>query len=181
MRAQCSVFIATSLDGFISRPDGSIDWLEAANASVPPGEDCGYAAFMSSIDTLVMGRETFDLVRTFDTWPYGDKRVHVMSRGVVQIPEARRERVTTSAEPPELLVRRLSDAGAKHLYIDGGLTIQSFFAAGLIDDITITTIPILLGAGRPLFGPLSADVRLVHTSTKAYDFGFVQNRYRVAR
>ena len=134
MRAQCSVFIATSLDGFISRPDGSIDWLEAANGSVPPGEDCGYAAFMSTIDTLVMGRKTFDLVRTFETWPYGDKRVHVISRGAVEIPDTRGGLVTTSGESPEALVHRLSDAGASHLYIDGGLTIQSFLVAGLIDD-----------------------------------------------
>jgi len=177
MGIRASVFIATSLDGFISRKDGSIDWLNEANAMVPPGEDCGYKVFAESVDVLVMGRHTFDLVRTFDTWPYGDKRVVVLSSGAVEIPEDWRKTVSSSSEAPEVLLRRLEAEGCRHVYVDGGITIQRFMAAGLIDELTITLIPVLLGAGRPLFGALEKDVKLKLLRTKAYEFGFVQVVY----
>jgi dihydrofolate reductase len=177
MSIRASVFIATSLDGFISRSDGSIDWLNEANALVPSGEDCGYKAFFASIDVLVMGRNTFDLVRTFDAWPYGDKRVVVMSSRPVEIPASFPKTVSCSSEAPEALVERLEAEGARHLYIDGGITIQRFLAAGLVDELTITLIPVLLGEGRPLFGPVKKDIRLTHLDTRSYDFGFVQLRY----
>jgi len=179
MRPQCSVFIATSLDGFISRVDGRIDWLEAANASVTPGEDCGYAAFFTGVDALVMGRGTFEQVLSFPTWPYGAKRVFVVSRTLSELPGSAPSTVSLSAEPPTELVERLYAEGFRHLYVDGGRTIQSFLNAGLIDELTITVIPVLLGAGRPLFGPLWADVQLELIGSRAYPFGFVQNRYRV--
>ncbi|MNY58377.1 hypothetical protein D3C86_1947060 [compost metagenome] len=97
------------------------------------------------------------------------------------IPESLARTVSASSEAPRELVNRLTAEGAKHLYIDGGITIQRFLAEDLIDELTITTIPVLLGEGRPLFGPLKNDVPLTHVSTKAYDFGFVQAVYRVAR
>jgi dihydrofolate reductase len=180
MRARCSVFIATSLDGFIARPDGRIDWLDRANALVPNGEDCGYAMFMSSIDALVMGRNTFEQVLAFAAWPYGTKPVHVLSTRLTALPNGVPATVSLSAETPARLVERLSTQGARHLYIDGGLTIQRFLRAGLIDELTITQIPILLGQGRPLFGLLESDVPLEHQSTVAFPFGFVQCKYRVA-
>ena len=178
---KCSVFIATSLDGFIARLDGSIDWLNAANAVVPPGEDCGYQAFMSTVDTLVMGHNTFEQVLTFGQWPYGATPVVVMSRRAAPLPSDIPETVTSSQETPADLVARLAEEGKRHLYIDGGLLIQSFLAEGLIDELTITVIPILLGAGKPLFGPLPSDVDLSHVATRVYDFGFVQHKYRVQR
>lgn len=180
MRAKASVFIATSLDGFIARTDGSIDWLERANASVPKGEDCGYKAFIDSVDVLVMGKNTYQLALTFGAWPYGDKRVVVLSSKGIEIPKSIASTVTVSSETPHDLVDRLSSQGATHLYIDGGITIQRFLTAGLIDELTITLIPVLLGEGKPLFGPLERGILLTHVSTKAYDFGFVQARYRVA-
>ena len=157
---KCSVYIATSLDGFISRTDGSIDWLNNANTFVPDGEDLGYADFMSSVDALVMGRNTFEQVLTFRAWPYGDKPVIVLSRQMKSLSGNLPDTVSLSGEEPEKLVERLSSKGWNHLYIDGGLTIQSFLKAGLIDEITITVIPILLGKGKPLFGPLLADIEL---------------------
>jgi dihydrofolate reductase len=177
----CSVFIATSIDGFIARTDGSIDWLNEANARVPAGEDCGYSEFMNSVDTLVMGRNTFELVLGFDKWPYGDKPVVALSSKPLEMPESLPPTVSVSSETPRQLAVRLESARAKRLYIDGGVTIQRFLAAGLIEDITITVIPILLGEGRPLFGPLESDIRLDLVSTKAYDFGFVQSKYHVIR
>jgi dihydrofolate reductase len=179
MTAKASVFIATSLDGFIARLDGSIDWLNQANATVPSGEDCGYASFMATVDTIVMGRNTFEQVLTFEEWGYGDRQVVVLSRTGVVIPHALREKVSVSSELPGVLIDRLSAAGAQHLYIDGGQTIQSFLRSGLIQDLTITVIPILLGEGKPLFGLLESDILLQHRSTHAYPFGFVQSKYCV--
>jgi dihydrofolate reductase len=177
MTIRASVFIATSLDGFISRKDGSIDWLNEANAVVPPGEDCGYKVFADSVDVLVMGRHTFDLVRTFEPWPYGDKRVVVLSSGPVEIPAELTKTVSYSSEAPEVIMRRLEAEGVRHVYVDGGITIQRFLAAGLIDEITITLIPVLLGEGRPLFGALDKDVKLRLLRSKAYEFGYVQLTY----
>ena len=179
---KCSVFIATSLDGFISLRDGSIDWLNEASALVPKGEDSGYGEFMSTMDALVMGRNTFEQVLSFEgVWPYGSTPVVVLSRQMKSLPDDVPDTVSVTANDPAKLVQRLSDEGLNHLYIDGGLAIQSFLSAGLIDEIIITNIPIILGEGRPLFGPLSADVKLELVSSQAFDFGFVQSKYRVVK
>lgn len=181
MRAKGAVFIATSLDGFIARADGSIDWLSAADAAIPAGEDCGYREFFDSVDAIVMGRHSYELVSSFDIWPYGDKRMVVLSSKPLTIPEHLAGTVSASSETPTALVTRLSGEGCRSLYVDGGLTIQSFLAAELIDEITITMIPVLLGSGIPLFGPLSHDIFLRHVATKSYDFGYVQVKYSVDR
>lgn len=181
MSLKCSVFIATSLDGHIARTDGRIDWLDAANKTITPGEDCGFRTFIDSVDVLVMGRSTFESVLDFPEWPYEGPRVVVLSRKGIAIPEALRAKVSVTAEAPADLVKRLAAEGAKHAYIDGGVTIQSFLAAGLIDEITITLIPVVLGSGRPLFAAVPADVPLKLLDSKAYPFGFVQLRYAVAR
>ena len=181
MTVKSSVFIATSLDGFIARSDGSIDWLDHANRLIPPGEDCGYGEFIASVDAIVMGRHTFQQVLTFAEWPYGRLPVVVLSHEPLFIPEAVSRTVSASEEAPDKLVARLSAQGARQLYIDGGRTIQSFLSAGLIDALTITVIPVLLGTGRPLFGALPHDVQLAHVATRIYDFGFVQHTYHVLR
>ena len=124
MPAKCSVFIATSLDGYISRDDGSIDWLMKANTLAPSGEDGGYKLFISTVDGLVMGRKSYEKVLSFNEWPYGDLPVVVMSSETVLIPERLQTCVSVSSETPIDLVQRLSKQGAKHLYIDGGVTIQ---------------------------------------------------------
>ena len=165
MPARCSVFIATSLDGFIARPNGDLDWLDRANATVPEGEDCGYQAFMDTVDILVMGRHTYE------------KPVVVLSSNPIDIPPD--IDATHSSESPQTLHARLSAEGAKRLYIDGGNTIQRFLAAGLITDLTITLIPILLGEGIPLFGPLPQDLSLTQRETLSYPFGFVQLKYEI--
>ncbi len=180
---RCSVFIATSLDGFISRKDGAIDWLERANRVVPKGEDCGYKAFFDAIDVLVMGRNTFELAAKFPVWPYENKRVVVMSRGPVAIAESLRATVSATTDGPRAVAERLGADGAKRLYVDGGVTIQRFLADGLVDDLTITRVPVLIGEGLPLFGTTFGvrDVELEHVSTKSWEFGFVQSVYRVKR
>lgn len=179
MPITASVYIATSLDGFISRPDGGIDWLHQANSLVPPGEDCGYAKFMETVDVLVMGRNTYEQVITFDPWPYVGREVVVLSTQQVTVPAHLGASVGASSETPAELLERLASRGAGHVYIDGGKTIQSFLAAGLIHQITITVIPVLLGSGRPLFATVGREQKLELLSSKTYEFGFVQSTYRV--
>lgn len=173
-----SVFIATSVDGFIARKDGSIDWLGNPEEG---GEDYGYKEFFASVDTLVMGRNTYETVLGFGNWPYGDKRVVVSTRRPLAFQPQVPPFVSASPDDPATLVRRLEAEGASHLYVDGGLTIQRFLAAGLIDDLAITRIPLLLGEGIPLFGPTGGDVPLLHVRTQAYPNGFVQSIYRTTK
>lgn len=172
-----SVFIATSLDGFIARPDGGLDWLERANTEVPPGEDCGYQAFMASVDVLVMGRLTYEKVLSFGEWPYAGKRVVVLTSADQLRPAAAPDAVERSNEPPRQLLARLHAEGCRHVYLDGGLTIQGFLREGLVDELTITSIPILLGSGRPLFGPLDTEMPFRLQASRSFAFGFVQNTY----
>ncbi|PZV23318.1 MAG: deaminase [Cyanobium sp.] len=179
MSTKCSVFIATSLDGFIARSDGSIDWLERANASVPAGEDCGYADFMQTVDAIVMGRATFEKVLSFPDWPYSSKPVYVLSTTIRGLPAGVPGSVHLLNTTPDDVVRRTAEAGHRHLYIDGGRTIQAFLRAGLITKLTISVIPILLGSGIKLFGERQAETNLRLLSSKAFPFGFVQSHYAV--
>jgi dihydrofolate reductase len=181
MTIRVSVFIAASLDRFIARPDGSIDWLNEAQALVPNGEDLGFGAFMDTVDTLVMGRKTFEQVLSFGVWPYGHIPVVVLSRNPIHIPPDLIDMVSHASGSPSALLERLSTQGVQHVYVDGGSTIQGFLAESLIDQITITTIPVILGDGISLFGPLEEDVRLAHVETVAYDFGFVQTTYVIEK
>lgn len=177
MSMKVSVYIATSLDGFIARNDGGLDWLNEANATVPDGQDCGFQAFMDSVDALIMGRKTYEQVLSFGEWPYGRTPVVVLSRNSISFPPSVPDTVTHSSEAPRDLVERLSAEGAEHVYIDGGNTIQGFLSAGLIDEITVTVIPVILGDGIPLFGSIEKDISLTHVRTTAFDFGFVQTTY----
>lgn len=179
MAISVSVFIATSLDGFIARSDGSLDWLDDANATVTEGEDCGYTEFMKSVDVLVMGRKTYEKVLSFGAWPYGGTHVVVLSSCPIEFPNHLPDSVAHSSETPSALLQRLESEKVAHVYVDGGVTIQRFLAEGLVDKITVTTIPILLGKGLPLFGALGCDVHLTHIATKTFDFGFVQSTYGV--
>lgn len=184
MSLKAEIFVATSLDGYIARSDGGIDWLIEANTILPKGEDCGYHDFFEAVDLLVMGKNTFEVVSSFGKCPYGDKPVIVMTGTGVTVPDELRETVTTSSETPWELYNRLKSEmgeGPDRIYIDGGNTILRFLEDGLIDRMTITVIPIILGGGVPLFGPLEGDIRLSHISTKAYDFGFVQSTYEIIK
>ncbi|WP_266365337.1 dihydrofolate reductase family protein [Tellurirhabdus rosea] len=175
-----SVFIGLSQDGFIARPNGEIDWLTDERYALP-GEDFGYQTFYDSIDTLVTGRMTFEKVLTFDAWPYEGKRVIVLSSTGIEPPEALREKVTVLAMPPAELLKTVAEQGGRHIYIDGGVTIQRFLRDGLVDSLTLTRLPVLLGEGLPLFGPLGSDVHLRHTETRTFANGMVQSRYEVLR
>ncbi len=169
-----SVFIGTSVDGFIARPNGDLDFL-------PPGggEPHGYDEFMASVDALVIGRKTFDTVLNFAAWPYGDKRVVVLSSRPVDLSAARGGIVEQMAGAPAEIVSRLAASGAHHLYVDGGVTIQRFLRAGLVQRLIITRVPVLIGSGIPLFGALPRDIRLRHVATQHYPSGLVKTEYHV--
>jgi dihydrofolate reductase len=170
-----SVFIGTSVDGFIARPGGELDWL-------PPGggEEHGYEAFMESIDALVIGRKTYETVLGFNAWPYGNKRVFVLStRPLAAAPAG--AVVEHLSGSPDHIVSRLEALGIRHAYVDGGITIQRFLRAGLIHRIIITRVPVLIGEGIPLFGVTGGDIPLKHIATRHYPSGLVQTEYAVLR
>ena len=177
---QVSVFIATSVDGLIARADGDVAWLHGFEP-LPDGEDGGFGEMMAAVDALVMGRGTFEKVLEFEGWPYGEKPVIVLSRSLTQVPEALADRVRIDGSAPEELLAHLWQAGYKRIYLDGGRVIQSFLRAGLVDDMTLTRVPILLGDGIPLFGPLEQDIKLRLLKSKSWDNGFVQSTYQVVR
>ena len=176
-----SVFIATSLDGFIAREDGSIDWLMKSHDLVPPGEDCGYKTFIATVDTLIMGRLSYEKVITFDEWPYGELPVIILSSQNIEIPESLRDRVSVTAKEPMDLVRHLGEQNIKHVYVDGGVTIQSFLTRKLIDELTITYIPVLLGSGRSLFGSLTEDTPLKLLNATTFNDNLVQVKYKIEK
>lgn len=171
------VFIATSVDGFIARPDGDIAWL--VGRPTPEGEDFGYAAFMDGIGALVMGRQSFDKVTQFAEWPY-PVPVIVLSRspGAVTVPEALRNRVRVSATAPADLLRDLGRQGVRRVYVDGGQVVRAFLAEGLIRRMIVTLIPVLLGQGRPLWGHGAGDVELALVGARQFANGFVAVEYR---
>jgi len=169
-----SVFVGTSVDGFIARPNGDLDFL-------PPGggEPHGYNEFIATVDAIVIGRKTFETVLAMQDWPYGDKRVVVLSSRPVDLSGAGGN-AEQMAGPPADIVSQLGASGAHHLYVDGGITIQGFLRAGLIQRLTITRVPVLIGGGVPLFGTLPCDIQLRHIATRHYPSGLVQSEYRVA-
>jgi dihydrofolate reductase len=174
-------FLATSLDGYIARNDDSLDWLDEANKRVPKGEDFGYKKFFDSVDLLVMGRATFEKALTFDEWPYGEKRVIVLSSKPISIPKLLEKTVSSYNLTPKELTKKLSEEQIEAIYVDGGNTIQRFISSNLLDEITITVIPVLLGAGKPLFANLEGDIAFELVRSKAYSFGYVQSTYKIKK
>ncbi|GAA3895207.1 dihydrofolate reductase family protein [Leifsonia kafniensis] len=176
-----SVFIATSLDGFIAGENGELDWLTDENDTL--GET-GYDEFFASVDALVIGRKTFETVLGFGEWPYAGKRVLVLSRtlgadggpGAAGTPVAPN---TTVHADLDGVVATLEREGVKRVYVDGGQTIRAFLARGLISEMTLTRAPVLLGRGTPLFGPLDERIHLRLLATRELGAGFTQASYEV--
>jgi dihydrofolate reductase len=169
-----SVFIGASVDGFIARPNGDLDFLPVGG-----GEPHGYDELIASVDAIVIGRKTFEKVLTLGVWPYGEKRVVVLSSRPVDLSAARGGVVEQMAGPPAEIVSQLAARGAHHLYVDGGVTIQGFLRAGLIQRLIVTRVPVLIGDGIPLFGTLPRDIRLRHVATRHYPSGLVSSEYHV--
>lgn len=169
-----SVFVGASVDGFIARKNGALDFL-------PPGggEPHGYDEFIATVDALVIGRKTFETVLAFPSWPYGEKRVVVLSSRPIDLLGVRGGVVEQMGGAPAELVAKLEARGVQHIYVDGGITIQQFLRAGLVQRLTITRVPVLIGDGIPLFSVLPRDIRLRHVATQAYASGLVKSEYEV--
>lgn len=168
------VFAGTSVDGFIARPDGGLDWLS------PRGEaagDGGFRAFQARMDHMVMGRVTYETVVGLDAWPYDGTRVLVLSTTLAEGDDERIGVVTSLEEACTVL----DSAGARRVYLDGGRVVRSSLAADLVDELVLTQVPVLIGQGISMFGPLPRDVGLEHVSTAVLPGGLVQSRYRVLR
>jgi len=172
---QCSVYIATSVDGLVAGPNDELAWLESVASA---GEDYGYKAFMDTVDVLVMGRRSYQVVLGFPEWRYAGTRVCVLSKSLQQCDM--RHGAELFAGSPSELVAQLHADGTKRAYVDGAAVIRSFLAAGLIDDLTLSTIPIVLGRGIRLFGDDLPERPLVLEESRSFPKGLVQSRYRIA-
>lgn len=171
-----SVFCGVSVDGFLARPDHSLDFLDTGGQ-----EPHGFEEFYGGVDVVVIGRKTFEVVLTFGEWSYGKKPVIVLSSGVLNFSSVKDGVVEQMSGEPAEIVAKLKDRGFKHVYVDGGITIQRFLVAGLVDRMVITRVPVLIGAGIPLFGPLPRDISLRHVATRCYKGDLVQSEYELDR
>ena len=176
MKTICSVFCGVSLDGFIARPDGGLDWLEGDGTAEMV--DHGYETFVAGVDAVVMGRNSFETVMSFEHWPY-TKKVIVLSSGQVDLTAARARGadVEVMNGSPEQLVTELAAKCMFRLYVDGGITVQRFLRAGLVDRLILTQLPVLIGQGIPLFGALDKDIRLKLVASRTFPGGLVQSEY----
>jgi len=168
------VFIATSLDGFIAKEDGSIDWL--TQFPNPKSEDYGFDDFINRVDAIVMGRNTFETVLAFNQWPY-TKHVFVLSTKLRIPPTNLQDKVTVLNCSPQEVIKKTKEINYKTLYIDGGKTIQNFLKEDLIDEMIITKIPIILGSGIPLFSITNKVLDFEHKGTKIFSNGLVKSHY----
>jgi dihydrofolate reductase len=168
------VYIATSIDGYIANSDGGIEWLH--DQPNPTNSDYGYSEFIKNIDALIMGRNSFEKVRTFEEWPYKEK-VFVLSSILTEVPAELIDKVEFISGSPKEILSNINSRGFKSLYIDGGLVVQSFLAEDLIDELIVTRIPILLGGGIPLFGTLNEPLKFTHINTEVYDNALVKSHY----
>lgn len=172
-----TVYVGTSLDGFIARQDGDIGWLvKFQNKDVYDS----YGEFMNRIDAIVTGRGTYEKVISFPEWPY-DKKVFVLSTTLKQIPATLKEKVIILSMKPKELLNHLSNEGFSNIYIDGGKVIQSFLKEDLIDELIVTRVPVLIGSGIPLFGYLYNDLQFEHIRTDIYSDGLVKSCYERKR
>ncbi|GJQ61357.1 MAG: deaminase reductase [Melioribacteraceae bacterium] len=174
-----SVFIAISLDGFIARKDGDIDWLTGDDSE--ESEDHGFGDFFNSVDALLMGKNTFEKVLSFGQWPYGDKKVIVASNSLKNLPEIKNANLQLINGSPGEIFTKLEKQGYKKIYLDGGNLIQSFLRDGLVDELIISIIPVLIGDGIPLFGEVNQDIKLKLVDTKSCNNGIVQTFYKVSK
>ena len=168
------VYIATSLDGFIADRDGGLDWL--MNFPNPGQADYGFEEFLSGIDAIIMGRKTYETVRSFGVWPYRQP-VFVLSNTMKAVPEEMADRVKVVGGSLEDIIGQLNSSGLKNLYLDGGISIQGFLREDLVDELIISRIPLLLGGGIPLFGEQDQLLLFDHVKTEIFDNGIVQSHY----
>jgi dihydrofolate reductase len=184
---KCSVFIATSADGYIATEDGGVEWLESAgNLDVDMGEqaDMGFGNYIANVDCMIMGRKCMEKISSFnlttEQWPYGNRRIIALSNTVTAPPANLKNKVEMYSGDIHELINQLENSGFKHAYIDGGTTITSFINLELINEMSITRAPVLLGCGRPLFGKMNKQIKLEGARAIAYPNDFIQVQYNVS-
>ena len=181
----CSIYVATSVDGYIATVDGGVDWLHSAgNLEADMGsEDMGFQSFMDSVDCMIMGRKCMEMISSMnltpEQWPYGDVRIVVLSNTVKEPPENLRGKIEMYSGDIQELIIKLESSGFKHAYIDGGTTITSFINLDLVDEMTITKAPVLLGEGIPLFGKINKRINLEEANASVFPNNFIQIKYTV--
>jgi dihydrofolate reductase len=171
-----TVYIATSIDGYIAREDGTIDWLmELPN---PEKSDYGFSVFLKRIDGMIMGRKTFETVLEFKEWPYPKRLpIFVLSNSLIELPGKLSAKVEIVSGKLKKIIESLKERGINNLYIDGGKTIQSFLKEDLIDEMIITRIPILLGSGIPLFDKNNLELMFEHVGTEVFNNMLIRSKY----
>jgi len=172
-RPRISVFIAHSVDGYIATDDDGLDWLDAAAGE---GEDYGFFTFLEDVDVIAMGRSTYDVIKDFPELPYGGRPVHVFTHQAL----GPREGFEFYARTPEEAAAAWEEAGVRRVYVDGGSLISQFLEAGLVDDLLLTSVPILLGSGKPLFHRIGRRTPLRLVDTQAFPSGMLNRRYERA-
>lgn len=173
-RPKISIYIGTSIDGYIARKDGNLDWLHYGHEG---DEDYGFKKFINSVDTLILGRNTYQVVSGFDDWPYKDKKVIVLSD---TLKEVRKEAQLFCGELTDLLTN-LHSEGTKHVWVDGGITVSRFLEAGLVDEITISIVAMILGSGISLFSVMNKDHKCRLAHSQSYPSGLVQLKYEIVK
>ena len=168
-----SVYVGTSLDGFIARKNGDFDWLNPFNNKEVYES---YNEFIKNIDAMVIGRGTFETVLKFSEWPY-NRKVFVLSSSIKETPSVLKDKVTILSGKPTEVLNHISKQSFFNLYIDGGKVIQDFLKEDLIDEMIITQVPILIGNGISLFGETEKDIQFTHLRTDVYSNGLVKNHY----
>jgi dihydrofolate reductase len=183
---KCSVFIATSADGYIATVDDGVGWLETAgktDADLGEQSDMGFNSFIASVDCMVMGRHCMEKLASFnltpEQWPYRDIRMVALSKTIKEVPENLGRKIEIYSGDIPALISELDSAGFEHAYIDGGATITSFLNEKLINEMTITQAPVLLGSGKPLFGKTNQQIKLENAQAIAFPNDFVQIKYEV--
>ncbi|WGV99231.1 dihydrofolate reductase family protein [Vibrio sp. YMD68] len=183
---KCSVFIAASTDGYIAEENGGLDWLHTSgnpDADMSENFDMGFADYINSVDCMVIGRKSMETLSSFnltpEQWPYGDIKIYVLSSTLTQAPENVSDKVEVFSGDISSLARQLEKEGYKHAYIDGGLTITSFLNERLINEITITRVPVILGRGIPLFGKVQKAVQLREATAIVFPNDYIQTKYTV--
>lgn len=178
MRSEVIVYVAASLDGYIARPDGTIDWLDVSGPEEAERNMSDFVELLNDVDCLVMGRKTFDTVKQFTPWPYGALPVIVLSTSISEVPWIEGANIRIQSGHPADLLRELESEGLARVYIDGGETIHGFLRAGLVDRMTVATVPILLGSGRPLFPAMGLELKFQLESSVSLKSGIVKSTYR---
>jgi len=183
---KCSVYIATSADGYIATHDGGVDWLHTAGnseADMSKNPDMGFNDFITSVDCMIMGRKCMDAISCFnltpEQWPYGETKIYVLSNSMKEPPENLRGKVEMYSGDIIKLINQLESGGYKHAYVDGGTTITAFINHQLINEMTITKAPIILGKGLPLFGELSKSIKLINSEATVFPNDFIQEKFGV--